>query len=141
MFAVPENTLPLLSAPLVRHPLRVAADLARDEERWRAQVRFDPVERFVLLLERTDQYEAWLLTWSPGQGTDPHHHGSATGTFVVVAGVLTERMIRGAETLLLRAGQSRVFAPGYSHQVTNTGHEPAVSIHVYRPARRLHSHP
>jgi quercetin dioxygenase-like cupin family protein len=107
MFAVPENTLPLHSAPIVRHPPRIAAELARDEDRWRDQVRFDPVERFVLLLEHTDEYEAWLLTWLPGQGTDLHDHGSATGTFTVVAGVLTERVIRGGETLRLRAGQRR----------------------------------
>jgi predicted metal-dependent enzyme (double-stranded beta helix superfamily) len=34
----------------------------------------------------------------------------------------------------LSAGRVRAFGPDYVHDVTNTGTEPAVSLHVYSPA-------
>jgi quercetin dioxygenase-like cupin family protein len=141
MFAVPENTIPVSIAPVAKHPLAIAAELARDESRWRNRLRFDPAARFVSLLEHTDEYEAWLLTWLPGQSTELHTHGNATGAFRVVSGVLTEQVMRTNETLALEPGQTRVFAPHYVHQVSNNGSEPAVSIHVYRPVREVRLYP
>ncbi|MBM7772778.1 quercetin dioxygenase-like cupin family protein [Actinokineospora baliensis] len=37
-------------------------------------------------------------------------------------------------------GKSRVFGPGYVHQVGNDPADPAVSIHVYRAARPAMRH-
>lgn len=34
---------------------------------------------------------------------------------------------------MLTAGDQRVFAPGYAHDVVNDTLEPAVSLHVYYP--------
>ncbi|NUP31663.1 MAG: cysteine dioxygenase, partial [Streptomycetaceae bacterium] len=58
----------------------------------------------------------------------------------VVAGTLHERSLiatprgRGAaRERLLGPGATRAFGQGYVHQVTNTGTEPAVSVHVYAP--------
>jgi hypothetical protein len=34
---------------------------------------------------------------------------------------------------VLGAGEQRVFAPGYVHEVVNDALEPAVSLHVYYP--------
>jgi quercetin dioxygenase-like cupin family protein len=134
MFAVPENTIALPASPTGRHPARIAAELALDRARWWSRLRYDPVAPFSLLLERADDHEAWLLSWLPGQATKPHDHGSGSGAFTVVSGVLTERVMRTNATHELRPGQSRVFASGYVHRVSNDGSTPAVSIHVFRPA-------
>lgn len=143
MLAVPQNTVPPHApAPgrAIAHPVRIAHEFAAHRERWAHLLRYDPEQRWVGLLERTDEHEVWLLSWLPGQRTELHDHGGATGGFTVVSGVLTERAIPlnrgGIETSrALVAGQSRVFGPSYVHQVRNDGEDPAVSIHVYRPAR------
>ncbi|HEU5469047.1 MAG TPA: cysteine dioxygenase family protein [Actinophytocola sp.] len=142
MFAVPPNTIALATTPASAHPALIAMELAADTESWRHLLRFHTRSRFVTLVERTEAQEIWLMTWLPGQGTDPHNHGGATGAFTVVAGLLTEHVARGAGTEpatetrhRVTAGQSRVFGPGYLHRVSNDHPTPAVSIHVYRPAR------
>jgi hypothetical protein len=33
-------------------------------------VAYDPVARYYVRLAREPEFEAWLLTWLPGQGTD-----------------------------------------------------------------------
>jgi mannose-6-phosphate isomerase-like protein (cupin superfamily) len=142
MFAVPSNTVASSAAPRSTHPALIARALAEDTERWRHLLRFHTAGRFITLVERTPDQEIWLMSWLRGQGTDLHNHGGATGAFTVVAGTLTEWVARArgteppTETVHdVPAGRSRVFGPGYVHRVTNTGPEPAVSIHVYRPAR------
>jgi len=86
--------------------------------------------------------QVWLLSWLPGQGTDLHDHGLSAGAFAVARGALTERIVaarpgRLLETIAdLAAGRVRFFGPHYVHQVTNTGTEPAVSVHVYAPGLR-----
>jgi predicted metal-dependent enzyme (double-stranded beta helix superfamily) len=132
MFAVPPNTIALAATPSSAHPALIAREVAADVARWRRLLRYDPHQRFTTLIERTDRQEIWLLSWLPGQGTDLHDHGSATGAFTVVLGALAERVVRDRVEIMhpLAAGQSRVFAPGYLHQVTNPGPDLAVSIHV-----------
>lgn len=122
------------------HPVRIAHEFAANRDSWAHLLRYDPDQRWVGLLERTAEHEVWLLSWLPGQHTELHDHGGATGAFTVVSGSLTEHAVRvdsrPAEVLhSLVAGQSRVFGPKYVHQVYNDGEDPAVSIHVYRPAR------
>jgi predicted metal-dependent enzyme (double-stranded beta helix superfamily) len=142
MFAVPPNTIALSSTPATAHPALIARQLAADTHRWRHLLRFHTGERFTTLVEESEHQEVWLMSWLPGQGTDLHNHGGATGAFTVVEGVLTESVARDAGTQRpahsvhrVESGQSRVFGPGYVHRVANDGPEPAVSIHVYRPAR------
>lgn len=134
MFAVPDNTVAAPENPALRHPVRVALSYASDRDSWRHLLRYDPDERFATLVERTAEDEIWLLSWLPGQRTDLHDHGDTSGAFTVVSGRLTEVVARrGAlDVNELHVGQSRVFAPGYVHQVSNVGPDPAVSIHVYR---------
>ncbi|GAA1240833.1 cysteine dioxygenase family protein [Prauserella halophila] len=153
MFAVPENTvaLPETAARAVKHPVRVARDYALDRDRWNTLLRYDPDERFAALIDRTDGDEVWLLSWLPGQYTGVHDHGFATGAFTVVSGTLTETVTRrtaggqggdfgggraATEVHTLGQGQSRVFGPGYVHEVRNEGPDPAVSVHVYRAEGR-----
>ncbi len=75
------------------------------------------------------------MSWLPGQETDRHDHGNATGAFMVVSGTLTEHVLHRGLTLSLSAGQTRVFGPGYEHHVRNEGPDPAVTLHVYRSVR------
>ena len=128
-----------------RHLVDLAATatrLAASTDLWESLVDYDPVSRYYARLARTPEHEAWLLTWVPGQGTDWHDHGGSAGAFVVVRGALTEEHARlqehdsavVAETRQLTAGTIRPFGTRHIHRVTNTGLEPAVSIHVYAPA-------
>jgi predicted metal-dependent enzyme (double-stranded beta helix superfamily) len=126
--------------PAAAHPALVAQEYAADRSRWAHLLSYDPTERYTALIDKTDGQEIWLMTWLPGQSTDLHDHGDVSGAFTLVSGTLTERVARGtphpAEILHpLTAGQTRVFAPGYIHQVTNTGPDPAISIHIYRDTR------
>ena len=140
MHAVPYLTVP--AADMVRpgSPTSLAMSLAAHPERWRPLVDYRIDTRWYRLLERNPHYEVWLLSWLPGQGTDLHDHGPASGAFAVASGTLTERVVAGKPgrppvevSRTLETGRCRVFGPRYVHQVTNTGGIPAVSVHVYTP--------
>ena len=140
MHAVPYLTVP--AADMVRpgSPTSLAMSLAAHPERWRPLVDYRTDTRWYRLLERNPHYEVWLLSWLPGQGTDLHDHGPASGAFAVAAGTLTERVVAAKSgrtpvdvTRTLETGRCRVFGPRYVHQVTNTGGIPAVSVHIYTP--------
>lgn len=128
-----------------RHLVDLAATatrLADNTSLWESLVSFDPVSRYYARLALTREHEAWLLTWVPGQGTDWHDHGGSAGAFTVVRGALTEEhaVLQGDEfaavatTRSVDTGSIRPFGTRHIHRVTNTGLEPAVSIHVYAPA-------
>lgn len=99
-------------------------------------VRFEPERRWWARLALTWGVELWLLSWLPGQGTRPHDHGGASGSFTVVSGALDEtyryprRPARHAERA---TGATIGFGAGHAHQVRNTGDSPAVSVHAYSP--------
>lgn len=135
MFAVPANTIASTATPATVHPALIAHEYAANRDRWAHLLRYDPDERFAALVDATDGQEVWLMSWLPGQHTDLHDHGAATGAFTLVSGALTEH-VRGV-THELNVGQSRVFGPGYVHQVRNDGVDPAVSLHVYRAVRTM----
>ncbi|MDO3705881.1 cysteine dioxygenase family protein [Micromonospora sp. C28SCA-DRY-2] len=118
--------------------LAVAARWAADPAAWPQPLRFDPASRWYARLAQDDEHEVWALSWLPGQGTDLHDHGGASGAFLVAAGVLTEETVSGGglRAHRLAAGAGRRFGPRHVHVVTNRGAEPAVSVHVYRPALR-----
>ncbi|WP_326596049.1 cysteine dioxygenase [Streptomyces sp. NBC_01803] len=124
-------------------PARLAATARRfaaHPRTWRPFVRFTRPDRWYRRLELTADYEVWLLTWLPGQGTEIHDHGGSSGAFTVVDGTLAERAFpapgrRGAVPARpLDIGGLRSFGPRYIHEVRNEGTLPAVSIHVYGPA-------
>lgn len=141
MFAVPPNTVALPARRAIAHPVLIADEYVAARKSWAHLVRYDPEQRWCGLLERTPEHEAWLLTWLPGQHTELHDHGGASGAFTVVSGTLTEAVMRtgAGDPIHIRhslvAGQSRVFGPHYVHHVYNDGTDPAISIHVYRPGR------
>ena len=112
---------------------------AADPASWPGPPRFNPDDRWYSRLARTEDHEAWLLTWLPGQGTPLHDHGDSAGAFAVAGGALTEVVVSGrrrtptASQAELDTGRLRFFGPHYVHQVTNRSGEPAVSLHVYAP--------
>lgn len=143
MFAVPDNTLVTPENPALRHPVRVALEFAADRDRWRRLLRYDPTHRFTALVHGDERQEVWLMSWLPGQHTDLHDHAFSSGAFTVVSGSLDETVTRRVpagrvvtESHSLGPGQSRVFGPGYVHQVRNDGSDPAISVHVYHEGGR-----
>ena len=141
MFAVPDNTLLRPENPALRHPVRVALEVAADRDRWRHLLRYDPDERFATLVSEDERQEVWLMSWLPGQATGLHDHGATSGAFTIVSGELTEFVAHRGRTHQVGVGLSRVFGPGYVHDVRNAGPDPAVSIHVYRAARTMRHYP
>lgn len=144
MYAVPDLTVPAAGAARSGGPISLAMMLAAHPERWRPLVDYRTDTRWYRLLERTEQHEVWLLSWLPGQGTELHDHGPASGAFAIAAGTLTERVVAVKSdrspvevTRTLAAGHCRAFGPHYIHQVINNGAVPAVSVHVYTPGLSL----
>ncbi|MEI4270422.1 cysteine dioxygenase family protein [Klenkia sp. LSe6-5] len=136
----------------------LAVALAVRTDLWAHRVEYREESRWTSLLDPADVADAldpslhaelhaaqvWLLSWLPGQGTPLHDHGASAGAFAVARGGLTERVVaRGAgraphqSTTDLAAGRVRYFGAHYVHQVVNTLHEPAVSLHVYAPRLTL----
>jgi predicted metal-dependent enzyme (double-stranded beta helix superfamily) len=133
------RTAPRTSADVAE----IATRLADQHRLWESLVCYDPASRYYARLAKEPTYEAWLLTWVPGQGTEWHDHGGSAGAFVTVRGELTEehaivrqdgppRIQPGARRL--GAGALRAFGTRHIHRVTNLGLLPAVSLHVYSPA-------
>jgi hypothetical protein len=50
--------------------IKIATGLANQRALWEPLVSYDPVARYYVRLARDQEFEAWLLTWLPGQGTD-----------------------------------------------------------------------
>jgi hypothetical protein len=63
------------------NPVKIAIDLAKQRLLWEPLVSYDPADRYYVRLAREPEFEAWLLTWLPGQGTDWHDHGGSAGAF------------------------------------------------------------
>ncbi|WP_033437507.1 cysteine dioxygenase [Saccharothrix sp. NRRL B-16314] len=97
---------------------------------------FDPDRRWWARLGLTTGVELWLLSWLPGQGTEPHDHGGAAGSFTVLTGELAEDYrypggpIRSAPRPV---GSALGFGAGRAHQIVNRGVVGAASVHAYSP--------
>jgi len=97
---------------------------------------FDADRRWWARLALNDAVELWLLSWLPGQGTEPHDHGGASGSFAVLRGDLHEEFRypgRPVRSTSRRAGQAIGFGAGRAHQVRNISATGAVSVHAYSP--------
>src|SRR4051794_15254936 len=123
-----------------RELVRVASALLAEPWLWWAAVRFEQEERYYRRIVASERYEAWLLTWLPGQGTGLHDHGGASGAFAGARGSLTETTVAVREgrahavTRELTAGRVRGFRPEHVHDVANRSAARAISLHVYAPA-------
>lgn len=115
---------------------QIAATAAAEPARWRHLLRFDPLRRCYSRLELTAEYEVWLLSWQPGQGTGFHDHGGSRGAFAIALGELEERTVRHDGEVTARTvatGQVRSFGARFIHHVGNASAGPAVSVHAYSP--------
>lgn len=125
--------------------LTTAARFAAEADRWPVAPRFSATRRWYHRLAQTADFEVWLLTWLPGQGTDLHDHGSSAGAFQVVQGTLVEDTVVARHALPYRRaprmssrelseGAGLRFGAPHIHRITNRSTRPAVSVHVYGPA-------
>jgi Cysteine dioxygenase type I len=119
---------------------RIAAQLVAEPWLWWPAVRYDEARRYYHRVVATATYEAWLLTWLPGQGTGLHDHGGASGAFVVAKGALEEVTVAVRDgqahqvTRSLTPSRVRAFGAEHVHDVANRSAAPAISLHVYAPA-------
>lgn len=106
------------------------------QEALREVLRFTTGQRWWLRLGLTSGVELWLLSWLPGQHTQPHDHGGASGSFTVLLGDVHEEF-RYPRTEIRRrvhtSGDSLGFGSGRAHQVSNRSLAPAATVHAYSP--------
>jgi hypothetical protein len=121
-------------------PAQLAAQVRRltaTPAEWVTRVRLDAQGRWYERVQAGDGWEAWLISWLPGQSTGFHDHGSSAGAFGVVWGGLDECVpMEGSGTRVSRlgSGEVRAFGPHYVHDVRNcAGSSVAVSVHAYSP--------
>jgi predicted metal-dependent enzyme (double-stranded beta helix superfamily) len=128
--------------PAALSPRQLAAEvrkLAAAPREWMSRVRLSPDERWYERLHADEQYEIWLISWLPGQGTGFHDHGGSAGAFGVVWGTLEEHQagtpgrLHPVTAAPVSAGRVRAFGPEYIHDVRNTSEAVAVSVHAYSP--------
>ncbi|SDW74745.1 Cysteine dioxygenase type I [Saccharopolyspora shandongensis] len=99
-------------------------------------VRVDDQQRWWAKLGLTGGVELWLLSWAPEQGTKPHDHGGASGSFSVLFGALREdyRYPAGpVRTVHHDVGSGVGFGSGRAHQVRNVSSVNSASVHAYSP--------
>jgi Cysteine dioxygenase type I len=95
------------------------------------------VERRCELLDRTTDFEVWLIHWPTDGGLVLHDHGGSSGAFHVLWGALdetstTRRRHSLHEDRLVRS-EGKAFGPDYVHSVVNSQQTVATSIHAYSP--------
>jgi hypothetical protein len=115
---------------------QIVASTAARADRWHDLVRYDAARRWYHRMELTSDYEVWLLSWQPGQGTGFHDHGGSGGAFAVALGELQEQKVGGRHEVRVRtfsAGAVRSFGARFVHHVVNNSAGPAVSVHAYSP--------
>jgi len=100
----------------------------------------DPAARWYTRLHHDPYVDVWLITWPRDTSTELHDHAGSLGALTVVRGSLTEHRWaydgRGGGAIATRelpAGRGAAFPLGHVHDVVNTSHEPAVSVHAYSP--------
>lgn len=114
----------------------IAEELAEASDEWAGRVRHDPRRRFFERIEATDDYDAWVVGWAPGQGVPAHQHGDSSGVLLITEGRLLEVRFPpdGQPTVSVRvAGDLVVVDRDVVHALTNVNDAVATSIHVYSP--------
>jgi hypothetical protein len=105
-------------------------------DRLRPLIRYAEPQRWWTRLALTRGVEVWLLSWLPGQGTRPHDHGGAAGSFTVLTGeVREEHRYPGGPIGIRRlgVGEGLGFGGDRAHVVRHTGDGPAATVHAYSP--------
>jgi Cysteine dioxygenase type I len=119
--------------------------MAADVAPWPGRVPL--LQRQYRLVERTIEYELWVIYWPAAVDLLLHDHGGSAGAFQVIDGVLEETSTtlrkRRLRRRLLKSGQGKSFGPEYVHSIVNPETAPATSIHAYSPpltSMRFYSH-
>jgi predicted metal-dependent enzyme (double-stranded beta helix superfamily) len=119
------------------HLRQIVTDLAVSDQQWPDLVQYAEHPRWYHRLAWAGDYEVWLLSWLPGQGTGFHDHGGSSGAFTVAQGALQEWTAPGGRpnpvAATMAQGAVRSFGPWYVHHVINASVQPAVSVHAYSP--------
>ena len=127
-------------AELTRPQLRqLVAELAAEQERWRALVRHDCAKRVFEPVLDEPAVEAWLICWMPGHDTGFHDHDLSSGAVVVAQGAVVEERLRlGAPPSVRRyvPGDVFDFSPVDIHRVVHAGSSPTTTLHAYSPPLR-----
>jgi hypothetical protein len=93
--------------------------------------------RWYKLLDRTADFELWVIQWPHDTGLVLHDHGGSAGAFYVTGGVLEETSTNlpglRLHRRLLSPYQGKSFGPDYVHSVRNPRTMPATSVHAYSP--------
>jgi predicted metal-dependent enzyme (double-stranded beta helix superfamily) len=133
--------LPELSRPTPAGLTRIIRVLALRSDLWRPLMQSDTERRGYVRLAGGDGWEAWLLTWMPGQSTGLHDHGPSAGAFTVLTGAVEELTpVPGPDGRIrlarrpLATGELRAFGPDHVHDVAGAGSGPAATLHAYGPA-------
>jgi hypothetical protein len=128
-----------------RRGTRWSPEALVDLVRWSA-IQLGPVEqrarpapshRRYELLDRTVDYELWVIQWPQDTGLVFHDHGGSAGAFHITAGMLeeTSSTVHGLRLRrhCLLPGEGKSFGPKYVHNVGNPKAEAAISVHAYSP--------
>jgi predicted metal-dependent enzyme (double-stranded beta helix superfamily) len=118
---------------------RLVAELAAEQERWRALVRHDCDRRVFECVLDEPAVEAWLICWMPGHDTGFHDHDLSSGAVTVIEGEVREDRLHVATPMtsaVFGAGQTFDFDSSDIHRVKHSGSAPAVTLHAYSPRLR-----
>jgi hypothetical protein len=133
-------TSPVHRGSLAWSPPRLLALATRYGLQVRPWAQFSalpPGERRYERLERTVDYEVWVIHWSTDGGLVLHDHGGSSGAFHVVCGALDEtsttRLGRHLHRRRLVRSEGKSFGPDYVYSVVNLGEKVATSVHAYAP--------
>ena len=126
------------AVPLSGARLRMIAQaVAASPAAWQYLVRIDPARRWHTRLRGTAEYDIWLESWLPGQGSGWHDHGGSAAVVVVARGELEERVpVLGGVVTKIRhvpEGGTRILRRRQVHELVNVSLASAVSVHVYVP--------
>jgi hypothetical protein len=125
------------SAWSARKLLALAQRYAALVQPWAQSSDLPLLERRYELLDRTTDFELWLVHWPTDGGLVLHDHGGSSGAFHVVWGTLDEtsttRQGHALHQRRLARSRGRSFGPDYVHSVGNSERMVATSVHAYSP--------
>jgi hypothetical protein len=120
-----------------RRLLALATRYAGLVEPWAQASDLALLERRYELLDRTADFELWLIHWPTDGGLVLHDHGGSSGAFHVVSGALDEtsttRPGHALHQQRMVRSDGKSFGPDYVHSVANSEATVATSIHAYSP--------
>lgn len=118
---------------------KAARAIAADEDRWRPHVRFDAGNRAFAEIERTEEYQVYVISWLDDADTGFHDHDVSAGAVHVIEGAIHEERLgfgRGHLERVFGPGETIEFGPSYIHRFRPAEGVPTVSVHVYSPPLR-----